>query len=164
MVVPTRLSNRSNKLSTPETFDGDLEAMGMIHSVLGVAHRETGRLDEAVDHLKQSLAFRQQAGDIRGQSATLTNLAAVYEHRGELEKALEAEHEAVSLARQIGDRHAESLALLNLGLTHKAAGDLDQALEALRESLRIEMDRQDQREPTHSLELYRRHLPDSGTI
>ena len=124
-------------------FDDDSEAMGMIHSILGVAHRETGRLDEAVDHLQQSLAFRQQAGDIRGQSATLTNLAAVYEHRGELEKALEAEREAVSLARQIGDRHAESLALLNLGLTHKAAGDLDQALEALRESLRIEMDRQD---------------------
>jgi serine/threonine protein kinase/tetratricopeptide (TPR) repeat protein len=125
-------------------FDDDLESMGMIHSILGVAHRDTGQLDEAVKHLKLSLDFRRRADDIRGQSTTLTNLAAVYEYRGDIEKALEAEREAISLAQQIGDRHAESLGLLNLGLTHKAGGELDRALEALRESMRIEMDRQDQ--------------------
>ena len=124
-------------------FEADLEAMGMIHSILGVAFRDTEQLDEAIEHLALSLDFRKQTGNKRGQSATLSNLAAVYEYRSQIDEALQAEREAISLAREIGDRAVESMALLNMGLTYQTAGDLDRALESLRASMRIEMERQD---------------------
>jgi len=135
-----------NEALDSKKFQNDLEALGMAHSVLGIAYRDTGRLDEAVKHLSLSLGFRRKAGDKRGQASSLMNLAAVYKQRGKADDALDAEHEAVFLSREIGNRAVESTALLRMGLTYKAVGNLEQALESIRQSMRIEMDRQDHSE------------------
>ncbi|MGH9321413.1 MAG: protein kinase domain-containing protein [Vicinamibacteria bacterium] len=133
-------------------FREDVEALGMIHSILGVAYRETGELDEALDHLNQSLAAREKAEDHTGQATTLHNLASIYEYRGELDQALAAEQKALDIARETGDKEAESVALNNMGLTYKVAGKLDKSLEAFRGSLRIEMERQDHTEMANRLD------------
>lgn len=126
-------------------FEGELEALGMIHSILGVAYRNTSQLEKATVELNRSLDYRVQAGDKRGQAATLYNLASVYEYRGEIERALAAERKALELARELRDRAEESVALNSMGLTYKVAGKLDKALSVFRESLEIEMERQDHR-------------------
>ncbi|MGH9463619.1 MAG: protein kinase domain-containing protein, partial [Vicinamibacteria bacterium] len=127
-------------------FDGDPEAIGLIYSILGVAERDMGELDRAVEHLNLALDFRQQAGDRQGQARTLSSLAAIYEQRGQFEEALAAEEQALGLAQEIGNRAEESMVLDNMGLTLQSAGDLDEALQRFRESLQIEMDRRDDRE------------------
>jgi tetratricopeptide (TPR) repeat protein len=126
-------------------FEGEPEALGMIHSILGVAYRNTSQLERAVEELDRSLAYRVEAGDKRGQAVTLYNLASVYEYRGEIDRALAAERKALALARELQDRAEESVALNNMGLTYKVAGKLDKALSSFRESLQIEMERQDHR-------------------
>jgi tetratricopeptide (TPR) repeat protein len=124
-------------------FDAEPEALGMIHSVIGVAYRETGKLDQSLEHLNQSLAIRQKAGDKRGQGATLQNLATVYEYKGDSAKALDTQRKALALYREMGNKGGESLILNAMGQTHKDAGNLDKALAAFRDSMQIEMERED---------------------
>jgi len=124
-------------------FDGQTEALGMIHSILGVAYRDTANFDKAVEHLNLSLALRQKAGNKGGQAATLFNLASVYQQRGDVAKALDNYGKALTLARASGDKRRESNALFQMGQTHQMTGALDKALAAYRDSMRIETERQD---------------------
>jgi tetratricopeptide (TPR) repeat protein/tRNA A-37 threonylcarbamoyl transferase component Bud32 len=126
-----------------KAFEGDLEALGLVYSILGVAHRDLGGLEKAAHNLNLSLEFRRKTENTRGQAVTLTHIAAVYRQRGDFDQALNAERQALSMAREIGDRAVESQALMNMGSTYKAAGRLDEALGVFRESMRIEQDRQD---------------------
>ncbi len=124
-------------------FDGKTEALGMIHSILGVAYRDIGQFDLAVDELSQSLELRRKSGNKGGTAVTLQNLASVYEHRGEMKKALDYYNQALVLARSIGDRRRESNILYQLAKTQRLTGSLDKALASLRESMQIETDRKD---------------------
>jgi tetratricopeptide (TPR) repeat protein len=141
-------------------FDGQPEALGMIHSILGLAYRNTSRLDQAVTALNLSYDYRVKAGDKRGQAVTLTNLAGVYESRGEIDRALAAENKALALTRELKDRKQEAQVLTNIGLTYNVAGKLDKALAAFREALQIATERQDHRALASGLnkigEIYRR--------
>jgi tetratricopeptide (TPR) repeat protein/TolB-like protein len=131
-------------LSTGQ-FKEEPEALGMIHSIMGVAYRDSSRFDEALEQMNLSLKYRTETGDKRGQSVALTNIASVYEFRGEIDKALAAERKALALAREAHDRAEESAVLLGMGLTYQVGGKLDKALAAFRDSLRIEEERQDHR-------------------
>jgi tetratricopeptide (TPR) repeat protein len=124
-------------------FQGDPEALGTVHSVMGVAYREMGQLDLALQNLNRSLDLRKQAGDKRGQAVTLNNLAQVYDLQGQPEKALEQQRKVLAIAREMGDRERESNALVEIGLVYKVWGKLDLALASFRDSLQIEMGRQD---------------------
>jgi tetratricopeptide (TPR) repeat protein/tRNA A-37 threonylcarbamoyl transferase component Bud32 len=124
-------------------FDAQPEALATIHSTLGAACRDVGHLEEALDHLGRSLEIRKAAGDIRGQIATLIDLASVRERRGEMEEALDMEGRAVTLARDLGDTTEESKALDVMASTYEGAGKLDKALGTYRESLQIEKERRD---------------------
>jgi tetratricopeptide (TPR) repeat protein len=124
-------------------FDAEPEALGTIHSILGTACRDAGHLEEALDHLGRSFEIRKAAGDIRGQIATLADLASVRERRGETEEALALEGQAVALARDLGDTTEESKALDTMASTYERAGKLDKALGTYRESLQIEKERRD---------------------
>ena len=133
-------------------FEGEEEALGTVHSILGVAYRDSSRLDKSLEHLRLSLDHRRKAGDQRGQVTTLTNLASVYEYRDEIPQALAAEREALRLARAMRDRARESTVLLNLGLTYRVSGDLDRALAAFRESMQIERERENAAELANRLD------------
>ncbi len=124
-------------------FADDPESLGMIHSILGVAHREISEHDEALAQFEKSLDYRRAAGDRRGQAVSLNNIAIVHAIRGENDRAIQAQNEAIRIAREMGDRERESNVLADMAIIHKMAGDLDAALAAYRESLRIEMDRED---------------------
>jgi eukaryotic-like serine/threonine-protein kinase len=141
-------------------FDGEPEALGMIHSVIGVAYRATGKLDLALEHLNLSLAIRQKAGDKRGQGAALQNLALVYENKGDSAKALDTQRKALALYREMGNKPGESLILNAMGQTYKDAGNLDKALLAFRDSMQIEMEREDHENMANRLDqigdIYRR--------
>jgi tetratricopeptide (TPR) repeat protein/predicted Ser/Thr protein kinase len=140
-------------------FDGDAESMGMIHSILGVAYRDTARYDRALEHFNQSLAYRQKAGNKRGQAVTYFNLGSVYHAGGESDRALAAYRKALAMTREIKDARLESDVDNNIAETYKAAGKLDQAVAALKESMRIETERQDHQRMGHRLngiaDLYR---------
>jgi tetratricopeptide (TPR) repeat protein len=127
-------------------FEGDPETMGMIHSILGVAHRDSGQPKLAVVHLEKSLEYRRKADDERGTIATLTNLAILYVGEGDLASAEPLLEEGLSLARNSANSTMESFALINLAVLQEAAGKLDLALEVARQSLEIEWERKEHTE------------------
>ncbi len=124
-------------------FDGNPQALGMIHSIIGVAHRETGDLEASIEHLNLSLEHRREAGNKGGQAATLSNLGTVYRRKGDIDKAIEATKGALSIAQEMGNRAGESNYLVQLGMTYLVGEDLDKALSEFRDSMQIEMERQD---------------------
>jgi tetratricopeptide (TPR) repeat protein len=124
-------------------FRDNLESMGMIHSILGTANRETGKLDKALEHYQLSADFRAKAGDKRGQATTFSNMGQVYVNMGKTEEALASIQKALAIARELGDQETESNNLVEIGRTYEAGENLDKALAAYRDSLQIEMERQD---------------------
>ena len=58
-------------------FEDDPEALGMIHSILGVAHRTLSDYESAISELQKSLSYRRAANNDRGVTAACTNLAAI---------------------------------------------------------------------------------------
>jgi tetratricopeptide (TPR) repeat protein len=127
-------------------FESDPETMGMIHSILGVAHLDSGRPDKALGHLERSLEYRRKANDQRGITAALTNLAKLYLNEGDLERAQASLEEGLALSRATGNATMESFALTNLSLVSERSGDLDKALEIARQSLEIEWERKEHTE------------------
>ena len=132
-------------------FEGDLETLGMIHSILGVAHRDLQEFDLAIDELQKSLECRRAAEDTRGVAATLTNLARVYEALGRRQQARDLLNESLSIARESGNSTMESYALLNLGTVHQQSGDLHAALSNYSDSLEIEWERKSHTELIYRL-------------
>ncbi len=124
-------------------FREDLEAMGMIHSILGTANRETGELEKALEHYQLSADFRMKAGDKRGQATTFSNIGQLYVNMGRTDEALASIQKALAIAREMGDQESESNNLVEIGRTYESDENLDKALAAYRESLQIEMERQD---------------------
>jgi tetratricopeptide (TPR) repeat protein len=131
------------EILTAGKFRDELESMGMIHSILGTAYRETGKLDQALEHYEQSNRFRREAGDKRGLATTYSNMGQVYVNMGKAEEALAAIQKSLALSREIGDRDSESNNLIEIGRAYESAENLDKALAAYRESLQIEMEGQD---------------------
>lgn len=121
----------------------DPETQGMVHSILGLAYRETNDFDKSMEHYQLCLDFREKAGDRRGQAIALARMAPIHVERGETQKALAALQQAVAISREIGDRVSESDFLLDTGFVHSESGDLDRALSSFRQSLQIEMERED---------------------
>jgi len=127
-------------------FKGDDEALGMIHSILGVAYRDLGQYEPAIQDFQTSLAHRRAAGDTRGVSTSLTNLATVLRRMARYPEARRQIDEALAVARQMNNEMLESQALLNLGNIEGDSGNLEKALEYHRRSLDIEWDRNEHTE------------------
>lgn len=128
------------------TFEGDMEALGMIHSILGVAYRDMAQYESAVQEFEQSLVYRRRTNDPRGVATSLSNLASVLRREKRFDEARKYLDEALTIARETHNRTMESLALLNLGNLFYDSGDLDRALDHYRRSLNIEWDRNEHTE------------------
>jgi serine/threonine protein kinase/Tfp pilus assembly protein PilF len=127
-------------------FQGDVESLGMIHSILGVADQHLGNYEAALVELERSLEYRRQAGDRRGIAASLTNLAKLQIQLGEQEVASSLLRESLDVARQADDPTMESFALVNLAIISRDLGKLEMALDYFRSSLTIEWERKEHTE------------------
>jgi len=127
-------------------FKGDDETLGMIYSISGVAYRDIGQYEPAIQDFQKSLAHRRAAGDTRGVATSLNNLATVLRRMRRFPEARHHLDEALAIARQMGNEMLESVALLNLGNIEADSGRLQQALEYHRRSLDIEWDRNEHTE------------------
>jgi tetratricopeptide (TPR) repeat protein len=110
---------------------------GAAHSRIGRLYRETGRLDEATQHLAAALALFEEAEDDRGIASTLDDIGKLHWLRGDYGKALEYTQRALTMRRRIGDRRSIALSLNNLGLVYQDSGQFAKALEAFEAALVI---------------------------
>ncbi|MFJ3638414.1 ATP-binding protein [Streptomyces sp. NPDC090108] len=96
----------------------------------GVALRQTGMVQEAIDahHLSRELFV--EAGDRERESMAWGGLGLALQAAGRVEEAIEAHTRACDLHRQAGDRRQEAMAWNNLGVTLQDAGRVEEAIEA----------------------------------
>jgi tetratricopeptide (TPR) repeat protein len=122
---------------------------GGARRMLGVARREQGDLDEAVEHLRAAAAeqrgrLENEAEDRhrRGLAAALFDLGVALRQKGELDDAVTELGEAVELLVVVGGTEDEgaagaasardlAMARRNLGVAQRDRGDLDDALVSL---------------------------------
>ena len=110
---------------------------GAAHARIGRLYRDTGRLDDAQQHLESALALFEDANDERGIASTVDDVGKLYWLRGDYPKALESTQRSLTMRRKLGDRRSIALSLNNLGLVYQDSGQFKLALDAFEQALRI---------------------------
>jgi tetratricopeptide (TPR) repeat protein len=96
-----------------------------------------GDLDKALSLYHDSLAIKEQIGDLKGKAASLHQMAQVYLTRGDLDKALSLYHDSLAIKEQIGDLKGKAASLHQMAQVYLTRGDLDKALSLYHDSLAI---------------------------
>ncbi|VVJ22592.1 Uncharacterised protein [Amycolatopsis camponoti] len=116
---------------------GDLSATGMILNNLGMAHIESGRVDEAVRFHQQAQECFAQARDDRGAIDALSSLAWARLYRGEAEATLADLTTVLDVYRRTGRTRNEVIALRGIALASAALDRFPEALSSAREAVEL---------------------------
>ncbi|MEV8436985.1 BTAD domain-containing putative transcriptional regulator [Actinosynnema sp. NPDC051121] len=98
-----------------------------LHTLGGITRNM--RPEEALDHLHQALAIREEIGHVHGMAASCLELAGAYQSFGRFDEAIEHGERAVELWTASGDLSAQAVALNNHAGALSQAGRHEQALE-----------------------------------
>ena len=97
-----------------------------------------GNLERAMELYGQSLAIKEQLGDLKGKSATLHQMAGVWVTRGELERAMELYGQSLAIKEQLGDLKGKSATLHQMAGVWVTRGELERAMELYGQSLAVD--------------------------
>ena len=104
---------------------------------LGLAYRDLGQVEKAIDYHQQALVIHQEIGYRQGQANQLGNLGLAYSDLGQVEKAIDYHQQALVIDQEIGYRQGQANALGNLGLAYRALGQVEKAIDYLQQALAI---------------------------
>jgi predicted ATPase/serine/threonine protein kinase len=96
-----------------------------------------GRLGEALDYYTEGLAIVREAGDRRGEGATLANLGILHHNFGRVPEAQQHYAMALAIQREEGHRQGEGATLGNIAQLEHQQGMIPEALESYRGALTI---------------------------
>ncbi len=120
---------------------GDPRISAQIEQNLGILANIRGRIDDALEHYRRSLAGFRKAGDRRGCAIAYHNLGMISSDRREWDEADRFYRRTLALAGRLGDVYLEGLALLNRAEVHierrrfdDARNCVDKALEIFRQT------------------------------
>jgi tetratricopeptide (TPR) repeat protein len=116
---------------------GDPSATGMILNNLGMAHLESGGVDDAVRFHRQAQEQFALAGDDRGATDALSSLAWARLYRGEAEPALADLTTVLGVYRRTGRTRNVVIALRGIALASVVLGRFPEALAAAREATEL---------------------------
>ncbi|RPF36357.1 tetratricopeptide repeat protein [Streptomyces sp. TLI_185] len=109
---------------------GDGLAEAIASHNLGIALREAGRAEEAVDAHAQARDLFRATGDVRREAAAWNSMGSALREAGRVEEALDAYIRARDLTQAAGDSQGEAGAWTNLGAALQDAGRADEAVDA----------------------------------
>jgi tetratricopeptide (TPR) repeat protein len=112
---------------------------------LGIARRNLGQVERAIEYHQQALAVSREIGDRRGEGTDLGNLGIAYHSLGQVERAIEYYQQALAVSREIGDRRNEGAWLGNLGLAYADLGQVERAIEYYQQALAVSREIGDRR-------------------
>jgi DNA-binding NtrC family response regulator/tetratricopeptide (TPR) repeat protein len=106
-------------------------------NIMGVAHFNTSRYDEAIRYYERSAFLRERGADANALSGSYNNLALAYQTKGEYGKALDYYQKSLDIKKREKNRIGIAAAYLNLALLYLEMHDFDEAEKRCRESLEI---------------------------
>jgi DNA-binding NtrC family response regulator/tetratricopeptide (TPR) repeat protein len=109
-------------------------------NIMGVAHFNTSRYDEAIRYYERSAFLRERAGDAIALSGSYNNLALAYQTKGEYGKSLDYYKKSLDIKKRENNRIGIAAAYLNLALLYLEMHDFDEAEKRCRKSLDISME------------------------
>ena len=98
----------------------------MVFSIMGASNASLGRLDQAEDNYRQTLALKPDYADAHN------NLANVLQQKGDLNSAIISYQKAIDLKPGYSEAHA------NLGKALKALGETEKAVSSYQRALKIQ--------------------------
>jgi tetratricopeptide (TPR) repeat protein len=112
---------------------------------LGIAYRNLGENQRAIEFHEQSLTFARELGNRRDEGGVLGNLGIAYAELGETQQAIQFFEQALAIARELGDRRFEGAMLGNLGIAYTLLGKTQRAIEFSEQQLTIARELGDRR-------------------
>ena len=104
---------------------------------LGMTAQDRGRLDEADDWYRKSLAISEELGDRPRMAGTYHQLGMTAQARGRLDEADDWYRKSLSHQEELGDRPGMAGSYHQLGITAYDRGRLDEADDWYRKALAI---------------------------
>ncbi len=121
------VENKTYSTRTMRTFVGDPVDLGRIHRLLAAIMATTGRLTEALSHLKTALAIFEQHSRDRDIAHACCNLGDIYLRKAEHGLAQSELRRSLNVAEIVGDVPLMSVVFGNLGVLATRFGDLSEA-------------------------------------
>jgi tetratricopeptide (TPR) repeat protein len=129
-----QLAQDSCAYARAEGLDGPL---GYALLRLGQVEVEAGDLELGAQHLRESAAALERAGDRWGTARPINNLGEVLREQGHLDEAVLQHQAALAICRELGDDSSLPNVLSGLGQVLVRLGDLDGARDAGEEALQV---------------------------
>ncbi|MFJ9248324.1 tetratricopeptide repeat protein [Streptomyces sp. NPDC101776] len=104
---------------------------------LGIALREAGRTEEAIDAHTRAVDLNQALGDRNSEAAAWNNLGVALLDAGRTGKGIDALTRALNLAQAAGERGGEATVWNNLGNALQEAGRAEEAIDAHTRALNL---------------------------
>ena len=127
----------------PETEQAR-QNIGILYHQLGMSAQDRGRLDEAEDWYRQSLAIKEELNYRPGLAATYHQLGMVAHNRGRLDNAEDWYGKSLAIEQDLGNQQGKAISYHWLGIVAREQGRLDEAENWCRASLAIHEDLGDQ--------------------
>ncbi|GAA2597873.1 hypothetical protein GCM10010435_91540 [Winogradskya consettensis] len=119
---------------------GDRDRQVRTHTELAGGYFNVGRVDEALDHLREAITLYGALGDAMGQAGANLNLAIVLGVVDRHREALACNEQALIFYRQAGSGEHEAHALNAIGWCHVQLGDYPLALRFSEESVALHLE------------------------
>ncbi|MEU5941349.1 BTAD domain-containing putative transcriptional regulator [Micromonospora sp. NPDC047548] len=115
----------------------DDRAQAAMHQSIALACVNSGRYEEARDHLGHAMRGNLASGWLEGQAAVLNNLSAVHQRLGDPTEAIASGLRSLTLQRELGSSDGVVMALANLGFAYWQLGALEKAREHFSRALEL---------------------------
>lgn len=119
------------------TYRDDPRGLASALRIIGDAHRDAGRPEEAAQALRRGLALAERVGSAEEIGACLINLGLAEMERGELAEAIACDRRAIEEFERIGHGTGRAAGYANLAEKLALQEDYDEALEQCAKALEL---------------------------
>ncbi|MET7709755.1 BTAD domain-containing putative transcriptional regulator [Micromonospora sp. NPDC005413] len=107
--------------------EGDARAQAAMHQSIALVQVNSGRYEEAREHLLDGLRCTDVDSWEEGRTGILNNLSAVHQRLGDPQEAINCARLSLALSRRSGNDGGEAMSLANLGFSHWQLGAFTEA-------------------------------------
>jgi len=131
---------------------------------LGLAYKNSGQIDKAIEYYEQALAICRKIGNQKNETYWLNRLGIAYQDSGQTDKAIKCYEMALIICRKNDYRQEECYCLENMGLIYKLLAQVEKVIKYYEQGLEISRKIKDQQKECRFLEALGFEYQDLGDV